>query len=270
MAVVVALATRKGGAGKTSLAISLAAVSVSKSFHTGTVDLDSQANLSRWCLGRERVDQLGGLNSVAALSFPPAGLLLDDFAPLQHVKTREQLVETVVPHCVFPVDYVPGLSCVPTAHHIHAETAKELVLSRLPFDLVFVDTPPDISSYAVRSVLGQADMVISPVVCEPWAVDSIEALTREIRSVGRGDLLDEARIRFVVNMRQKTALHDKLERVIRQTWGRLISNVVIPRSVAIAEASIDARILTKKHALWKVGVSLMKELESMSKKRGAA
>lgn len=270
MAVVVALATRKGGCGKTSLAVSLGTVAVSRSLHAATVDADSQANLSRWCLGRDVVSQLGALHSVAALEYPPAGFVRRDCPELEQITTREELVEIVRSRCVYPVERVPGLSIVPTAPHIHAETAQELVVSRLPFDVVVVDCPPDISTPAVRSVLAQADVVISPVVCEPFAADCIDALAREIRSVGRADLLDEKCVRFVVNMRQKTALHDKLETEIREAWGPLVSRTVIPRTVAIAEASLDPRILTTKHPLYKVGVSLWKELESVAKKRRAA
>ena len=267
MAQVVALVARKGGAGKTSIAASLAAISVSKALHTATVDLDSQANLSHWALGQEALGQLGSLNTVAALEYPPPQLARDDFPALRAVETRKQLLEVVAPLCIHPVEHIPGLSIIPTANHIHAETARDLVLSDLPFDVVFVDTPPDISTYAVRSVLRQADLVISPVVCEPWAVDSIAALVKELRSVGRSDLVQSGGVRWVVNMRQRCALHDTLEKNIRKVWGPHISRVVIPRSVAIAEASLDPRVLTKKHPLWKAGLAIWKELETLAKKR---
>lgn len=270
MAVVIAVAGRKGGCGKTSIAVTLGAVGVCKPFHTGTVDLDSQANLSRWALGRDLVSELGALHTVAALEYPSPPMLRDYDERLGAATTREELVSAACRRCVYPVEHVPGLSIIPTAHHIHAETARELVISRLPFEVVIVDCPPDISTWAVRSVLMQADLVISPVICEPWAVDSMAALAKEITSVGRSDLLDRDRVRFVVNMRTKTALHDTLEADIRRTYGHRVSKLVIPRSVAIAEASLDPRILTKKHALWKVGVSLWKELETMAKKQGAA
>jgi len=270
MALVVALANRKGGQGKTSLAASLAAVSSSGALHTATVDADSQANLSRWALGRELVDRLGAANTVAALQFPPVGFVAQDVAAVRGVETREELVSAVLPLCGHASERVPGLTVIPTANHIHVEAAEELVLSRLPFDVVVVDTPPDISLPVVRSILRQADLVVSPVVCEPWAVDGTESLVREILSVGRRDLVDSGRVRFVVNMRQKCAVHDKLERAIRKQWGNLVSGVVLPRSIAVAEASISPAVLTKKHALYKAAVSLWNELRRVQEKRGAA
>lgn len=265
----IAAVARKGGQGKTSLAASLAAVSVSKTFHTATVDADSQANLSRWALGRAVVDGIGMLESVAALEFPANAILRDDHPVLRQADSRQKLLEYVLPTCVYSTQAITGLSVIPTANHLHVETAQELAISALPFDVVIVDTPPDISTPAVRSILRQADVVISPVVCEPWAVDATESLVREIYSVGRRDLVDSGRIRFVVNMRQKCAIHDKLEAAIRQQWGGLVSSVVIPRSVAISEASISPEVLTKKHPLWKAATGIWGDVQRLAKRSAA-
>jgi cellulose biosynthesis protein BcsQ len=269
MGVVVAVVSRKGGQGKTSFVASLAAASVSRAFHTGTVDLDSQANLSRWALGRAVVDSLNALETVAALEYPIQQIHADDYAPLRGVDTREKLLEVVLPLCVHASELVPGLSVVPTANRIHAETAKELVVKPLPFDVVFVDTPPDISTHGVRSILRQCDVVISPVVCEPWAVDATESLLREIRSVGREDLIESGLVRFVVNQRQNTAIQSKLEKVIRDQWGELVSPVVIPKTVAIAEASISPAVLTKKNPLWKAATAILSDVQRVAKRRAA-
>jgi cellulose biosynthesis protein BcsQ len=269
MAVVIAVACRKGGQGKTSLAASLAAASISRALHTATVDADSQANLSRWALGRAAVDSVGWLQTVAALEYPIPRLYADDYPPLRGVDTREKLLEVVLPTCVHTSELVPGLSVIPTANRIHAETAKELVIKPLPFDVVIVDTPPDISTHAVRSVLKQADVVISPVVCEPWAVDATESLVRELRSVGREDLIESGMVRFVINQRQNTSLQNKLEKAILEQWGRLVSSVVIPKTVAIAEASISPAVLTKKHPLFKAAAAILSDVERVAKRRAA-
>ena len=270
MSFVVAVAQRKGGQGKTSLSATLAATSVSRAFHTGTVDLDSQANLSRWALGREAVDGLLPLRSVAALEWPLRTEAVEFGSPLLQAKSESELLEIVLPHCVHESPTVAGLKVIPCAPHIHPEEARSLAIESLPFDVAIVDTPPDVSGWAVRSVLRQANAVIAPVICDPWAVDGVEQLLREIVSVGRGDLIDRGLVRLVINMKQKTALSDRLENEIRHLWGDLVSSVVIPRAVAIAEASISPELLTKKHALWKAGLGIWADLDKTLKKRGAA
>lgn len=270
MATVIAVAGRKGGAGKTTFAATLAATGVSKLFHTGTVDLDSQGNLSLWALGRDAATGLGALQTVAALGYPPDALLRADYPELAAVTSRSELVGVVSKWCIHQSDVVPGLSVVPVTPRIHPENIRDVVLSALPFDVVVVDCPPDVSTHAVRSVLSQADAVISPVVCEPWAVDATEQIASEIVSCKREDLLDSGSLRFVVNMRQKTSMADKLEKALRSRWGKLVSPIVVQRSVAIAEASFSPALLTIKHPLWKVGISLWAEVERMQKKRGAA
>lgn len=269
MALVVAVVARKGGLGKSTLAATLAATSVSRAFHTGTVDLDSQANLSRWALGRDYVNGLGAMQTVAALEWPVRVETQETRSPLLAAKTPDELLELVLPLCVHR-GAVEGLDVIPCALHVHPEEARSLVLSGLPMDVVVVDTPPDISTHAVRSVLRQADVVISPVVCDPWSVDATEHLIRELVSVGRGDLVERSLVRFVVNMRVRTTIADRLERDIRKLWGAMVSPVVIPRTVAIGEASLAPSVLTKKHPLWRVGMSLWADVDKTFKKRGAA
>jgi chromosome partitioning protein len=269
MALVVAVACRKGGLGKTTLAATLAATSVSRALHTATVDLDSQSNLSRWALGREAVDALSAMQTVTALEWPVRVEMQESSSPLLAADTPERLLELALPGCVHP-STISGLDVVPCAPHIHPEEARGLVLAALPYSVVVVDTPPDLTTHAVRSVLSQADVVVSPVIAEPWAVDATEYLIRELASVGRRDLVDSGLVRFVVNQRQKTAMADKLEHSIRRHWGDLVSPVVIPRAVAIAEASISPAVLTKKHPLWKAGLGLWADVEKCFRKRGAA
>ena len=271
MAFTVAVAQRKGGCGKSTIAASLVAVGASRALHVATVDVDSQANLSRWLLPRDAVRSLSRLQTVAALEYPPRreSRAFGDplFAP---DITREQLLELTLPGCVFESPNVPGVRVVPIAPHVHVEDAKELLVSALPAEVVVVDSPPDVSLPAVRSILAQADVVIAPVVCEPWAIDATEELLREIVSVGRRDLIDRGLVRFVVNMRQKCAMHDKFEKLLRQQWGELVSPVVIQRAVSVAECSLDSSLLTKKNPLWKAGVSLWNDIDKSLLKRGAA
>lgn len=270
MSFVVAVCQRKGGAGKTTLAASLAATSVSRAFHTGTVDLDSQSNLSRWALGRDAVDGLFPSRSVAALEYPVRTETVDFGSPVLQAKSEAELLEIVLPECVHECAQIPGLKVIPCAPHIHPEEARSLAVRSLPFDVTIVDTPPDVSGWAVRSVLRQAHVVVAPVICDPWAIDGVERLLREIVSVGRPDLIDRGLVRLVLNFRQKTALADRLENEIRKLWGDMICPVVIPRAVAVAEASLSPELLTKKHTLWKSGLGIWADLDNTLRKRGAA
>lgn len=269
MATVVAVAQRKGGCGKSTLVVSLAAVASSRALHVATVDVDSQANASRWLLSRELVEGLSRMQTVAALEYPPRREWLEMGSPLTATNVSEKdVLETVLPWCLHRSSI--GVDVVPVAPHIHAEDAKHLLLSELPVDLVLVDCPPDVSAPAVRSVLAQADVVVSPVVCEPWAVDATEQIIREIVSVGRRDLIDRGLVRFVVNMRTKCAMHDRFENLLRERWGSLVSPVVISRAVSVAESSLDSSLLTKKTALWKAAEMVWKDIQSKGQKRGAA
>lgn len=256
MPIVVGVVSRKGGQGKSTLAVSLAAGAVSgkrpqplQSCNAAIlVDCDSQGSASRWGLPAETFASLGALSTVAALEFPPRPSTLPAAAALVAAKTREELVERAVAGCLFDVPEVPGLRIVPSCPRVHIEDAQEIAISYLPADVVVVDTGADCSTHLVRSVIRQAHYIVCPTTCEPWGVDAIPQIVEEVRSCGRRDLLERGML-FVVSKRQRNKVHDVLEKSLRDGLGDLVSDVTIPQSATIGHVSGGPQFLTAKHAL---------------------
>ena len=273
MARVVVVAQRKGGTGKSTVSLSLAAAGGSRAFQRAMVDLDSQGNASTWALGRAAVRGLRRELSAAVLEYPTARKWLPSGHELLAPNvTREHVIEYVGKHCTYPVPEVPGLSIVPIAPHVHIEDARELLLRELPADWVIVDTGADTSSHPVRSALTQADEVVIPTLPDTFSTWGIEHVLREISSCGRADLIESGSVRVVINGRQRCTLHDVAERDIREQFGALVSPVVVSRAVAVAEAAITPQLLTKRNPIWKAATQLWAEIEGhkKQKKRGAA
>ena len=269
MAFVVGVVSRKGGQGKSTLSVSLAAVSCSakrpKTFQSwnGTilVDADSQGSASRWGLSPETFATLGAVSTVAALEFPsrsPGGSV-----------TREQHLERALSKCLFPVSGVDGLSIVPSCPSVHPENAKEILLSSLPADIVVVDTGADTSTNLVRSVIQQADYLVVPTVCELWGVDALDMVFEEVRSCGRSDLF-EGGLSVVISKREKNKVHDVLEAKIREGLGDVVSSVVVPKSATISHVAGGPQYLTARHALRTLVSDLWVEIISKTQTRRVA
>jgi len=222
------------------------------------VDLDSQANATTWALGKPARDAIGRAQSVAMLAFPVPQDNLFFGSPLRDVRTRDELVEAMLP-TVCRESVVPGLRVIGSTPSVHPEDTRELVLSRLPADVVIVDTGADTSTWIVRSALAQADAVIIPTVPEPWSLDGIGEVMSEVRSVGRLDLLDSNRVRVVITRREKNKTHDAVEKSIRDQIPHLVSTTVVPKSAAIGLVSHDARFLTPTHVLRKISGAILRE-----------
>jgi cellulose biosynthesis protein BcsQ len=272
MARVVALAQRKGGCGKTSFAVSLAAVGVSRAFQTATVDLDSQANASAWALGAATVRGVSRERSAALLEWPPRRDWLSLSSPLRADSvTPEQVLEYAVSHCRHESQSVPGLAVYPLSPGVHCDEATELLISGLPHDWVIVDTPANSSTPATRSALAQSDFVLVPVLASSFAIWGAEMVLREIESVGRADLIETGRVRLVINGRQKWAVQDAAEQEIRARYGELVAVDVVPWGVRIGEASMAPELLKKTNPIWKAAERIWDELEpKQSRNRRAA
>ena len=272
---VIAIAQRKGGTGKTTIAVSLAAAAASDSVAAlqrsrkreplqhckgpVLVDVDSQANATTWALGALAQDTIARLQSVAMLAFPPAVEYLPPSSPLRRIRTREELLDLVLPDVLLD-SVVPGLRVVGSTPRVHPEETEELLVRMLPTDLVIVDTGADTSTPIVRSILAQADAVIVPAVPEPWSVDGIGEIFEEIRSVGRADLLYDRRVRVVVTRRERNRVHDALEKSLRDRLGDVVSKTVVPKSAAIGIVSHRAENLTARNPLAKIGSALLREI----------
>jgi chromosome partitioning protein len=216
---ILALANQKGGVGKTTTAVNLAACLAEAGARTLVVDLDPQANATSG-LG----EQADGASVYDLLD----GAELDAVAQ----ETRFENLDLV--------PSTPDLAgaAVELARREDGELLLPAALesARDRYDFVFVDCPPSLGHLTVNG-LAASNGVLVPVQCEYYA---LEGLTQLLRSV---DLV-RARLNpwlvlagmLLTMMDGRTRLAADVAGEVRRHFGELVFEATIPRSVRLAEA----------------------------------
>jgi len=243
---VFAFANQKGGVGKTTSAINLAACLAEAGERALVVDLDPQANatsgLGMRANGTSTYDLLDGA-PLADLAKPTA------YANLYLVPSKPELAGAAV-----------ELSRRADGDRFLAESLAEVD----GFDFVLLDCPPSLGPLTVNA-LAAADRVVVPVQAEYYALEGLSQLVQSIELV-RSRLNPRLAIAGVlITMSDpRTRLSADVEQEVRRHFGELVFRTVVPRSVRVAEAPSHGIPLTHydrrsrgAEAYWKVAMELV-------------
>jgi chromosome partitioning protein len=242
-----ALANQKGGVGKTTTAINLAACLAEAGERALVIDLDPQANATSG-LGM----RANGTSSYDLLDGAPISELAKHtaFANLDLVPSRPDLAGAVVE--------------LAAREDGERYLAQALASGTSQYDFVFVDCPPALGPLTVNA-LAAADRVLVPVQAEYYALEgltqlmqSIELIRRRLNpGLGIGGVL-------MTMVDARTRLAQDVEAEVRRHFGELVFRTSVPRSVRLAEAPSHGlpaiaydRRSAGADAYWKVAMELV-------------
>ena len=211
---------QKGGVGKTTTAINLAAALAILNRRILLVDLDPHANAS------------SGLGIVE-----PSSTIYDVL--VGKASARQVTTESNIPN----LKILPATSDLAgAALELDATTdnmkllSKALLAVRPNYDFVIVDSPPSVGALTLNS-LAAADMLIIPLQAEYYALEGIAKMTETVDRVKASLNPDLTILGILVTMfDNRTKLSKEVEDNVRKHFGDLVFNAVIPRNVRLAEA----------------------------------
>ncbi len=220
----ITIANQKGGVGKTTTAVNLAAGLARHGARVLVIDLDPQGNASTAL----SVDHHAGVPSIY-------NVLVDDLPLASIIRQAEE---------------VSGLYCAPaTIDLAGAEielvpmVARETRLSRAlagydrsDLDYIFVDCPPSLGLLTVNALVAAAEVLI-PIQCEYYALEGLEQLLRSVDLV-RDHLNPRLSLSTILLTMYdaRTRLAAQVAEDVRAHFGDMVLGAVIPRSVRVSEA----------------------------------
>jgi len=219
---ILAVVNQKGGVGKTTTSVNLAAALAHAGHRTLLVDLDPQGNAT---MG-------SGINKMTV-----------DASTYEVLMGEKEITEVIIPSAESGYDLLPGNSDLTGAEvALLEELAREVRLRQAleqvsgNYDFIFIDCPPALNMLTVNALVA-ASSVLIPMQCEYYALEGLTDLLTSIEKIRKylnPGLRIEGLVRTMYDPRNNLATEVSAQ--LLEHFGDQVYQTIIPRNVRLAEA----------------------------------
>lgn len=239
---IIAVLNQKGGVGKTTSTINIAAYLSKMGRSVLVVDLDPQANATSG-LGQSKNAEVTTYDILVNGALISTAIIDLDHSDVSLVPANAELAGA-------EVELVSGSD---------RELRLKNALAHVSHDYVLIDCPPSLGLLSINA-LTAADSVLIPVQAEYYALEGLTQLLSTVQRVREGLNPSLELLGVVVTMYDsRTSLSDSVYKELQKHFGQKLFKTVIPRNVRLAEAPSHGKTILD-HDKWSRGARSYKAL----------
>jgi chromosome partitioning protein len=226
---IITVANQKGGVGKTTTTVNLAAALSMGGLRVAVIDLDPQGNAST-ALGVEHLENPGIYEVLMGdLTMSQAIQKVKGFPSLECVSSNTSLAQA-------EIELVPMVAREMRLKDAIDELAKERADAGEPLDYIFIDCPPSLGLLTINALTAAKEMLI-PIQCEYYALEGLSQLLKTFELVKKRLNSSLKLSTFVLTMFDgRTRLANDVADEIRKHYPNELIDIPIPRAVRVSEA----------------------------------
>jgi chromosome partitioning protein len=222
MAKIIAVTNQKGGVGKTTTSVNLAAALAATKRKVLLIDLDPQGNAAMGC-----------------------GVIKDDiqYSSCELLLEEVPVSEIIIKNAQLGFDLIPGNADLTAAEvqlmsatHRERRLADALLNIKELYDYILIDCPPSLNMLTLNAMVA-ANSVLIPMQCEYYALEGLSSLMATLKSIREKinpELTLEGILRTMVDTRSR--LGKDVSDQLLEFFGDKVFRTTIPRNIRLAEA----------------------------------